>query len=149
VKYFIASDHAGVDLKAFVKELLENRGFSVDDLGPYSKDRVDYPDFASKVCESVLSNENSNGILICGTGIGMSMMANKYNGIRAALCTDAYTAGVTKEHNDANVLCIGERVVGLGVVESIIEAWTTHSFEGGRHQGRVDKINNLMGSCRV
>ena len=149
MKYFIASDHAGLDLKKFIVDFFVKKNIEIVDLGPFSKDRVDYPDFASKVCENVIATENSNGILICGTGIGMSMMANKYNGIRAALCTDAYSAGITKEHNNANVLCIGERVTGLGVVESILEAWLSHSFEGGRHQQRVEKIDNLLGSCRI
>jgi ribose 5-phosphate isomerase B len=151
MKYFIAADHAGIDIKAYVKELFEARGHEVEDLGPYSKDRVDYPDFAAKVCESVLANEGSKGILICGSGIGMSMAANKFDGIRAALCHNEYSAKMAREHNDANVICLGERVRGYGMVEAIIDAWNEASFEGGRHEGRVEKINALgkMGSCRA
>ena len=149
MKYFIAADHAGINIKAFVKELFEKRGHEVVDLGPFSKDRVDYPDFAAKVCKEVLANEGSKGILICGTGLGMSMAANKFDGIRAALCHNEYAARMAREHNDANVLCMGERVSGEGMIESIVDAWNNASFEGGRHEGRVEKINNLFGSCRV
>jgi len=149
MKYFIAADHAGINIKAFVKELFEKRGHEVVDLGPFSKDRVDYPDFAAKVCKEVLANKGTKGILICGTGLGMSMAANKFDGIRAALCHNEYAARMAREHNDANVLCMGERVSGEGMIESIVDAWNNASFEGGRHEGRVEKINNLFGSCRV
>lgn len=151
MKYYIGADHAGIDIKAYVKELFEKRGHEVVDLGPNTKDRVDYPDYASKVCQSVLENEGSKGILICGSGIGMSMAANKFDGIRAALCHNEYSAKMAREHNDANVICLGERVSGFGMVEAIIDAWNESSFEGGRHEGRVEKINAIskMGSCRV
>lgn len=151
MKYFIGSDHAGINIKGFVKEIFEKNGHKVIDLGPYNNDRVDYPDFASKVCEAVLENEDSKGILICGTGLGMSMSANKYDGIRAALCHNEYSAAMAREHNDANILCLGERVSGEGMVEAIINSWETHQFQGGRHTGRVEKIDALskMGSCRV
>ncbi len=145
MKFYIATDHAGVDLKDWTVEYLREKGFEVEDLGPYSKDRVDYPDFANKVCEAVLANDNSQGILICGSGIGMSMAANRHKGIRAALCHDAYTATVARGHNDANVLCFGERIVGKGVAASIIDAWLAADFEGGRHEGRVAKIEAI--SC--
>ena len=148
MKYFIGADHAGIDIKAYVKELFEKLGHEVIDLGPNSKDRVDYPDFAAKVCEEVLANEGSKGILICGSGIGMSMAANKFDGIRAALCHNEYSATMAREHNDANVICIGERVSGFGMVEAIVNAWNNASFQGGRHEGRVEKINKL-GSCRA
>lgn len=151
MKYFIGADHAGIEIKAFVKELFEKRGHEVIDLGPNSKARVDYPDFAAKVCESVLANKGSKGILICGSGIGMSMAANKFDGIRAALCHNEYSARMAREHNDANVICLGERVSGYGVIEAIVKAWDKASFEGGRHEGRVEKINALgkMRSCRA
>ena len=151
MKYFIGADHAGVDFKSFVKELFEKRGHEVIDMGPSTKDRVDYPDFAAKVCNEVLKNENSKGILICGSGIGMSMSANKFDGIRAALCHNEYSAVMARQHNDANVLCLGERVSGPGIIEAIVNAWDTNSFEGGRHTGRVAKIDALskMTSCRV
>jgi len=140
VKYFIATDHAGIEFKAFIKKVLETKGIEVEDLGPFDTNRVDYPDFAHKLCKEVLKDKNSKGILICGTGIGMSIAANKNKGIRAALCHDAYTAQMAREHNDANVLCMGARVVGFGVAESIVEAWLNSSFEGGRHQQRVNKL---------
>jgi len=147
MKYFIGADHAGIDIKAYVKELFENLGHEVVDLGPNTKDRVDYPDYAAKVCQEVLEDENSKGILICGSGIGMSMAANKFDGIRAALCHNEYSAQMAREHNDANVICIGERVSGYGMVEAIVKSWNSASFQGGRHTGRVEKINKL-GSCR-
>ena len=152
MKYFIASDHAGVRIKSFVKELFEKAGFEVEDLGPFNEDRVDYPDFAADVAKKVQEDlENHKGILICGTGLGMSMSANKFDGIRAALCHNEYSAAMAREHNDANILCLGERVSGYGMIEAIVEAWNNNSFAGGRHSGRVDKINALdkMGSCRV
>ncbi len=140
MKFFIATDHAGVNIKPSVIKLLEDMGHEVMDLGPKDNTRVDYPDFAHKLSYEVLANEGTQGILICGTGIGMSLAANKHKGIRAALCHDAYTAIMARAHNDANVLCFGERVVGLGVVESILEGWCKTEFEGGRHAQRVAKI---------
>jgi ribose 5-phosphate isomerase B len=148
MKYFIGADHAGIEIKAFVKALFESKGCEVVDMGPFNKQRVDYPDYAQKVCQEVVKNPQSKGILICGSGIGMSMAANKFEGIRAALCHNEYSAKMAREHNDANVLCLGERVSGYGMVEAIVEAWLNASFEGGRHEGRVEKINNLFGSCQ-
>ena len=140
MKFFVATDHAGIDLKDYTVELLQAKGHEVVDLGPFSKERVDYPDFAHKVAEAVLAEPTAQGVLICGSGIGMSMAANRHAGIRAALCHDAYTATVARGHNDANILCFGERIVGKGVAESIIDAWLAGSFDGGRHCGRVEKI---------
>jgi len=140
MKFYIGTDHAGVDLKDWTVELLQSKGHEVIDFGPFSKDRVDYPDYAHKVARAVIEDSAAQGILICGSGIGMSMAANKHHGIRAALCHDAYTAMVAREHNDANILCFGERIVGKGVAESIIDAWLANSFEGGRHIQRVEKI---------
>ena len=140
MKFYIACDHAGFNIKDKVKEIVESLGHTTVDLGTNSNERVDYPDFAHKLSLEVLKDEGSYGILICGTGIGMSLAANKHKGIRAALCHDAYTAKMARAHNDANVLCFGERVVGLGVAESIIESWCNTSFEGGRHANRVKKI---------
>ena len=145
MKFYIATDHAGIELKNFTVELLHQKGHEVIDLGPFDKERVDYPDYAVKVCESVLTDSSAHGILICGSGIGMSMAANRFHGIRAALCHDAYTAKVARGHNDANVLCFGERIVGQGVAESILDAWIAGTFEGGRHCGRVDKIEAIKG----
>lgn len=143
MKFYIATDHAGLDLKDYTVELLKQKGHEVIDLGPFNKDRVDYPDYAIKVAKSVLKDEASQGILICGSGIGMSMAANRFHGIRAALCHDAYTAQVARGHNDANVLCFGERIVGKGVAESILDSWIASGFEGGRHCGRVEKIEAI------
>ncbi len=140
MKFYIACDHAGFNIKDRVKEIVKSLGHTIIDLGTNSNERVDYPDFAHKLSLEVLNDEGSYGILICGTGIGMSLSANKHKGIRAALCYDAYTAKMARAHNDANVLCFGERVVGLGEVESIIESWCKTPFEGGRHANRVKKI---------
>jgi len=140
MKFYIATDHAGYELKEFTKEIVKKLGHDIIDLGPNSADRVDYPDFAKKCANAVLSDKGSFGILICGTGIGISISANKVAGIRAALCHDAYTATMCRAHNNANILAFGERVVGKGVVESIIEAFCNTEFEGGRHVTRVNKI---------
>ena len=143
MRVYIGSDHAGFAVKDYVKELLEKRGYEVEDLGTYSSERVDYPDYAKKIAQAVAKDSESFGVLICGTGIGMSIAANKIKGIRAAEVHDYYTAQMARAHNDANVLCFGERVVGKGVIESIIEAWCTTPFEGGRHADRVAKIMAL------
>ena len=140
MNFYIATDHAGYALKAFVKEYVKSLGHEIIDLGPDSADRVDYPDFAHKCAQAVIADRGSFGILICGTGIGISIAANKVQGIRAALCHDAYTAEMARAHNDANILAFGERVVGKGVVESIVDAFCNTEFEGGRHAGRVGKI---------
>ena len=151
MKYYIASDHAGIDIKEFIKNLLKDKNIEVEDLGPNSKDRVDYPDFAQKVCIKVKEEKDSFGILICGSGIGMSMAANKFEGIRAALCHNEYSAKMAREHNDANVICLGERVSGEGMIEEILNSWLNASFEGGRHTNRVEKINALskFSFCRI
>jgi len=139
-RFYIATDHAGFAIKEFVKEVVVNLGCEVIDLGPENDDRVDYPDFARKCAHKVIDDEGSFGILICGTGIGISIAANKVPGVRAALCHDTYTAKLTRMHNDANILCFGERVVGKGVIEDMIDAFVNTEFEGGRHAGRVAKI---------
>jgi len=143
MKYFIGTDHAGFEVKPFVIEYLQKKGIEVEDLGCYSSESVDYPDFAHKVAKAVLENPGSRGILICGSGIGMSLAANKHKGIRAALCHDYYTAKMSRLHNDANILCFGSRIVGKGEIESILEAWLNTEFEGGRHERRVKKIDNF------
>jgi len=141
-KFYIATDHAGYAVKAYVKEFVSSLGHEIIDLGPDSADRVDYPDFAKKCADAVIADKGSFGILICGTGIGISISANKVPGIRAALCHDHYTAMLTRQHNDANILCFGERVVGKGVIEDMIEVFANTEFEGGRHAGRVAKIES-------
>ncbi|MBL0721668.1 MAG: ribose 5-phosphate isomerase B [Sulfurovum sp.] len=147
MRFYIATDHAGYTLKEFVKDYVISKGHKIVDLGPDSNNRVDYPDFAKKCANRVVSDSGSFGILICGTGIGISISANKIEGIRAALCHDTYTATMTRSHNDANILCFGERVVGRGVIESMIDAFCDTPFEGGRHAKRVSKIEGcLMGA---
>ena len=136
----IASDHAGVDLKARILEDLRDGGHEIHDLGPADSSSVDYPDFGHKVAAAVVAGEAETGILICGTGIGMSMTANRHPGVRAALCHDAFTAEMARRHNDANVLCIGARVIGVGVAEQMVRIFLETPFEGGRHQRRVDLI---------
>ena len=140
MKFYIATDHAGFEVKGFVIDYISSKGHEVIDLGPDSDDRVDYPDFAKKCANLVVSDKGSFGILICGTGIGISIAANKIEGIRAGSCHDAFTASATRAHNDANVLYMGARVLGLGVVEDMIKAWLTTEFEGGRHANRVAKL---------
>lgn len=143
MKVAIASDHAGLTLRAELRSLLESRGVAVQDLGPDSAASVDYPDFASRVCKAVQDGTATLGVLVCGTGIGMSIAANKHRGIRAALCTTEFEARMTRQHNNANVLCLGERVVGLGLGRAILEAFLDTSFEGGRHENRVRKLADL------
>ena len=144
---FIGSDHAGLELKASLVAHLRAAGHNVTDLGPTEAKSVDYPDFAKAVCASLLATPGSAGILVCGTGIGMSMAANRIPGIRAALCLNEYLARMTRLHNDANVLCLGERVIGQGLAASIADVFLDTAFEGGRHQRRVDMIETCCPSC--
>jgi ribose 5-phosphate isomerase B len=136
----VASDHAAVELKRVVVELSAARCEPHTDLGPADDRSVDYPDYAHRLVAEITAGRAESGILICGTGIGMSMAANRHPGIRAALCHDAYTAEMARRHNDANVLCLGARVVGTGVAEQVVEVFLETAFEGGRHQRRVTKI---------
>ena len=143
MKFYIATDHAGYAVKDYIKELLRAKGHETIDLGPDSADRVDYPDYGRKCAEAVREDTGSLGVVVCGTGIGISISANKVPGIRAALCHDAYTAQMARAHNNAQIVAFGERVVGRGVIESILDAFINTSFEGGRHAGRVEKINAI------
>ena len=136
----IASDHAGVDLKVRLIELIGECGHEIRDLGPADAGSVDYSDFAHAVAVAVAAGDADRGILICGTGIGMSLAANRHPRIRAALCHDAFTAEMARRHNDANVLCIGARSTGAGVAEQMVRIFLDTPFEGGRHQRRVEKI---------
>ncbi len=136
----IASDHAAFDLKQHLVAFLKEMHHEVGDLGVDQIESVDYPDFAHRLAEGVQRGDGVQGILICGTGLGMSMAANRHAGIRAALCHDAYTAAMARKHNDANVLCLGARVLGVGVAEQVVRVFLSTPFEGGRHQRRVDKI---------
>ncbi len=140
---FIGSDHGGFDLKNEIIDFLKNElKEEVKDLGCYSKDSVDYPDIAKNVCDEVLKN-NAIGILICGTGIGISIAANKITGIRCALCGNEYSAMMAKRHNNANVLALGGRVIGPELAKNIVKTFLQSEFEGGRHQKRIDKITIL------
>ncbi len=140
MRIVIASDHAGVDLKARIVGLIGGAGHNIRDLGPAEMTSVDYPDFAHAVAEAVATGEAERGILICGTGIGMSLAANRHPHVRAALCHDAFTAEMARRHNDANVLCIGARSTGSGVAEQMVDIFLETAFEGDRHQRRVDLI---------
>jgi len=139
----IGCDHGGYELKQEVMKHLKERGVKFKDFGTNSTESVDYPVYAKKVCDAVTSGEAECGILICGTGIGMSMAANKCKGIRAAVCGDTFSAEFTRKHNDANVLCMGARVIGPGLALKIVDTFLDNSFEGGRHQRRVDMVMDL------
>ncbi|MBR5586547.1 MAG: ribose 5-phosphate isomerase B [Clostridia bacterium] len=139
----IGCDHGAFALKNAVKKFLEERGLEVKDFGIYEEGRVDYPDIAEVVCKSIVSGECEKGILLCGTGIGISIAANKIKGIRAAVCNEVYCAKMAKCHNNANVITLGGRVVGEDVALEIVSAWLDSEFMGGRHQQRIDKITNL------
>jgi ribose 5-phosphate isomerase B len=140
LKVAIASDHGGMEIRKEIVSLLEEMGLEYEDLGCECSSSVDYPDYAIPVAEKVANGEVDRGILICGTGIGMSIAANKVMGIRCALVHDLFTAKVTREHNDSNVLAMGERVIGPGVAREIARIWLTTEFEGDRHAKRVNKI---------
>ncbi len=142
-KIVMASDHAGFDLKNTLVEQLKNDGYEVEDAGTYSKDSCDYPVFAEKACRYMLDGKAELCILVCGTGIGMSMAANKVKGIRAACCSDTYSAKYTRLHNDANVLCMGARVVGEGLAYEIAKVFLETEFEGGKHLRRINMISDL------
>ena len=138
-KIIIGSDHGGFNLKTSIVKHLENNGVEVVDLGCYSLESCDYPVVAKAVAERVL-NTGEKGILVCGTGIGVSIAANRFEGIRASHCTDTFTARMTRMHNDSNILCLGERVTGIGLALDIVDILLNTPFEGGRHQKRIDMI---------
>lgn len=143
-KIAIGCDHGGFNLKNTIIEYFEKNGIKYTDFGTYNTDSCDYPDIAEKVCGAIVSGECEGGILVCGTGIGMSIAANKVKGIRAACCSDTFSARLTRNHNNANVLCIGERVVGPGLALDLVEEFLSADFEeGGRHTTRVGKISAL------
>ena len=142
MKIAVGSDHRGLDDKKYVISALAELGQQTKDFGSYSTDSVDYPDIAQAVCEAVVKNQFDFGILICGTGIGMSIAANKVKGIRAALCCDTFGAQRARQHNDANVICLGAERGETGVKE-ILQTFLTTQFEGGRHQRRIDKMREM------
>ena len=143
MKVAIGCDHGALALKESVKKVLAELGTEIDDIGTYTEDSVDYPDIAEKVCEKVISGEADRGVVLCGTGIGISMAANKIKGIRCALCGEAYSARMARAHNDANVLALGGRVLGPELAGDIVRTFFAQDFEGGRHARRVGKIMAL------
>ena len=142
-KLVIGCDHAAPELKAIVRDHLIERGFDVVDVGTHTTDSCNYPDYAHALCQKIQSGECELGILICGTGIGMSMAANKHKGIRAACCSDTFSARLTRLHNDANVLCFGARVVGQGLALDLADVFVDTEFEGGKHKTRIDMFAAL------
>ena len=139
----IGSDHAGLPLKNEIIKYLEEKGIEFKDYGTNSSESVDYSDYGKRVAQAVRDGECERGIVICGTGIGISIAANKVRGIRASLCTNTYMAKMARLHNDANVLALGQRVIGVGVALDIVDTWLNTKFEGGRHQIRIDKIKSI------
>ncbi len=143
MKIAIGCDHGGLEHKNAIGEFLKENGFEVIDFGIYEQVSVDYPDVAKKLCESILKGETERGILVCGTGIGMSIAANKFKGIRAAACSEHFSAKYTRLHNNSNVLCLGGRVIGVGTAVELADIFVNTEFEGGRHQKRIDKITEI------
>ncbi|MFA5576899.1 MAG: ribose 5-phosphate isomerase B [Tissierellaceae bacterium] len=143
MKIGIGSDHGGFELKEYIRDYLDGIGVECIDYGTYSLDSVDYPDYGKKLAEAVVAKEVDRGIAICGTGIGISISCNKVKGIRCALCGDTYSARMSREHNDANILALGGRVVGKDLALEIVSAWLSAEFAGGRHERRVKKISEI------
>ncbi|MBU5214596.1 MULTISPECIES: ribose 5-phosphate isomerase B [Heyndrickxia] len=142
MKVALASDHGGIHIREEIRKLLEELGIEYEDFGCNCEGSVDYPDYALPVATKVANGEFDRGILICGTGIGMSIAANKVKGIRCALVHDVFSAKATRQHNDTNVLAMGERVIGPGLALEIAKVWLTTEFEGGRHSRRIEKVTN-------
>ena len=145
MKIAIASDHGGFALKQQIMEYLTSLGYEYKDFGCYTDDSMDYPDIAFPTAQAVASCEFERGILICGTGIGVSICANKVKGIRCALCSDVVSAELTRQHNDSNMLAMGGRIIGVEVAKAIVKTWLGTEFTGGRHQRRIDKISACEG----
>lgn len=143
MKIALGADHAGFELKDRIKQHLTEKGIAVEDFGTNTGDSVDYPDFARKVAENVAENKGVLGIVVCGTGIGMAMSANKVPGIRAANCDTLFEAQMSREHNDANVLALGARVLETAAACQIVDVWIQTAFAGGRHQRRIDKVHEI------
>lgn len=149
MKIVLACDHGGFQLKEAVKEHLVKSGYDIKDIGVYNTDSVDYPDFGKRAAEMVVNKEVEKGIIICGTGIGISIAANKVKGIRCALCTNEFMAKMSRMHNNANMLALGERVIGKGVAIDIVDIWLSTDFEGGRHENRVNKMMEIENINKV
>lgn len=143
MKIALGSDHAGLGLKKEIIKHLQEKDVKFEDFGTYTEESCDYPDYAEKVAEEVVSKRFEFGILVCGTGIGISIAANKVHGVRAALCSDTFSAHACREHNDANILTLGARVVGTGVALDIVDSFLGAEFQGIRHQKRIDKISQI------
>lgn len=143
MKIGIGSDHGGFELKEYIKKFLENQNIEFVDYGTYSQESVDYPDYAEKLSKAVVSGQVDKGIAICGTGIGISIACNKIKGIRCALCSDTYSARMSIEHNNANILALGGRVVGKDLAVEIVSTWLNAKFQGGRHERRINKISKI------
>ncbi|MBQ3033948.1 MAG: ribose 5-phosphate isomerase B [Deferribacterales bacterium] len=143
-KIAIGSDHAGFSLKQTIIDYLTDKGIQVDDCGTYSEESTDYPDYAAKVAKTVVSDDSYAGILICGTGIGISIAANRFKGVRAALCHDSFTAAMSRKHNNANILAMGAKVVSWEIAKEIIDIWLSEEYEGGRHERRLEKIEENL-----
>lgn len=141
-RIIIGCDHGGLNLKNKVVEHLKEIGYEVEDVGTYTTESVDYPIYAKKVAHAVADGKYEKGIIICGTGIGVSIVANKVKGIRASLCGDTFSAKATRQHNNSNILCMGERVIGAGLALDIVDIWLTTEYEGGRHQKRIDMMED-------
>lgn len=142
-KLAIASDHAGFELKESVAAFLQHEEVGFEDFGPLNSDRVDYPDYGIQVAQAILDKKVERGIVICGTGVGMSIVVNRFPGIRGTLCSDVFTTKMCREHNDSNVLVLGGRVIGKGLAEEIVKTWLETPFKGGLHQQRLDKIEGI------
>lgn len=143
MKIVLACDHGGFELKEAVREHLTKKGYDVNDIGVYNTNSVDYPDYGKRAAELVSGSVDDKGIVICGTGIGISIAANKVKGIRCALCTNEYMARMARMHNDANMLALGNRVIGQGAALDIVDVWLSTEFEGGRHLNRVKKMMEI------
>lgn len=143
MKIAIGSDHVGIELKPIIIDYLKELGHEVEDFGAYSSERTDYPIYGKKVAEEVVSGNFDCGILICGTGVGISIAANKIKGIRAVVCSEPYSAKLSKEHNNTNILAFGSRVVGPELAKMIVKEWLDAKFEGGRHENRVKMISQI------
>ncbi|EAG7883044.1 ribose 5-phosphate isomerase B [Listeria monocytogenes] len=143
MKIVIGNDHVGIELKPVIVAYLQDLGHEVDDFGAFSNERTDYPEYGKKVAESVAAGKSDLGILICGSGVGISIAANKVNGIRAVVCSEPYSAKLSREHNNTNILAFGSRVVGAELAKMIVQNWLDAEFEGGRHAKRVEMIARI------
>ena len=139
----LGSDHVGIELKDVIKKMLDEKGIEYKDYGCYSTERTNYPIYGQKVAKAIVSGECEKGLLFCGTGVGISLAANKVHGIRAVVCSDCYTAVLSRQHNNSNILALGSRVVGIDLAKMIVEHWLSAEFEGGRHADRIEMLKEI------